>query len=1391
MNNYKKTVGYRTLACFVAISFLMNSVAPAGVYAAGLPKLPKPGSLLSLSAPFHPSLIRGLKINPTDPFQFDVLVENGDSKLNDKEYEENTTKLVKYFLASLTVKDANFWVNLSPHEKDRIISSDLAVTEMGRDLLAQDYLLKQVVSSLTYPESTLGKKFWDRVYKKAYELYGTTEVPLNTFNKVWIVPDTAELYEKGDTVVIVNSRLKVMLDEDYLALNSNLNNRTVISKSMDNEKAKQISNLSSVIAKEVLLPEIEKEVNEGKNFAPIREIYNSVILANWYKQRLKDSLLGQIYVDQNKTSGIDIDDKTVKDQIYEQYLEAFRKGVYNYIRDDFDPYRKVEVPRKYFSGGADLNLLQTSFAGTAPRIVNWRHGQQQIPPAVTTAVDRVMGSGVESGMKRAAVSLRGIPGTGFNSAPTGAGRVDLETAPEIAVGMAFSGSSEVDVGLVSARGELLSSNNGLLPKLSSGSFDEKQGLTQLAAQIANTVGDRDKRLLTHITVSLPDTRSQNSPFPEGFDLSNQLGRLLSANHGISAPIIITPPLQGRLAAETISKTGKLAYPDGAVFSMGADNKGAVKVSGLPFTDNYALNEMGHAFVLEPVGDARAAEASFRRLEQNQQKQGKYFVDRGARDQRYRWSYKGNQFRGETPALKPGQRNFSQMFSRPQLAVAFTDFAAIEGGADYAADMVAEHVLETETKSPREAADFVDLVRGEGRWKESLKRNPQDQASRQVAFDKLLNRGIPRMMKAGDEKAAQFVTEIGYQMGRSFSSMFSQYPDEKWIDHFVVASDIFRPEPGQRDVLLEGIHDGVRAGLKNAPGFDAGRIELVVRGLERSNLSDRSGLLLAATPTINEIAQHRSKSSPAGGRAETVTTWIQRSYNNTKALYLKGVASEAARVSGIDRAEIERELDKDIYEPLLKAVSVIEENRASKAIRPAETRLRVFDKDAPGFIPSNLGRPARVGFLPMKGDPWQLGHVFAILEAIASRKLDKVVVMVDNSDPVRKPTLLSLVIREATTKVLLSRLGDLVQYTPLPKEHEELFAADGETVLFKLINLNEGLNIEWDYMFGSDHRYWEIKKKDQATGAELTLPDTTKKLWGFQTSGLYGYKLGTSPKVNALFIERIGEPLDEATMADLHAKSGLGINKIFQPMDTSSTRVRGKKHYWTVPYETYEIAQAFKLWGFEDAEVSPGAGKTWANQQKDVGDELIVLMKVGSEGTADDYARTRDKISAKLDGALGVALNQADNYLMRELMSTLSDLKKGEAPALRTKSERLAGIREQLFQRSEQLVASLQLSGDTAARAGGEIKSAPTGGIDFNDNNFNLVIKRDGSGVPLPISMQDLRMFQIDGLEPVITKISPVTKEDLPVLLGQSEPVAPATAQASTPAPEKTLSAAIP
>ncbi len=323
---------------YIAFLFLINVLVVAPAQAEVL-SLPKPGTMVHLSTVAHPAVLQGIKVFPNDPLRFDFIVSQGDSV--PLTLKSEITTLSKYFLAALTTPENDIWVNLSPYEKDRIVPESFGQTEMGRDLLAQDYILKQLTASLVYPEGDIGKEFWKRIYTQATD----KNIPVNTFNKVWIVPNKAVVYENANagTAYIVESTLKVMTEQDYVATNKNIVGGAGF-------KPAHIQPAANQVIHDVILPQLTKEINEGKNFTKLRQVYSALILASWYKRKIRESVLSQVYVNKNKVGGITIEDIVEKQRIYERYLEAFKKGVYNYIKETTTP-DGIVVATKYFSGG--------------------------------------------------------------------------------------------------------------------------------------------------------------------------------------------------------------------------------------------------------------------------------------------------------------------------------------------------------------------------------------------------------------------------------------------------------------------------------------------------------------------------------------------------------------------------------------------------------------------------------------------------------------------------------------------------------------------------------------------------------------------------------------------------------------------------------------------------------------------------------------------------------------------------------------------------------------------------------------------------------------------------------------------------------------------------------
>ena len=82
-----------------------------------------------------------------------------------------------------------------------------------------------------------------------------------------------------------------------------------------------------------------------------------MILATWYKQNLKESFLNKVYTNQERTAGVENADEHINQKIYEQYVTAFKEGVYSYVKEEYDPGLGEVIPKKYFSGGVDNSML--------------------------------------------------------------------------------------------------------------------------------------------------------------------------------------------------------------------------------------------------------------------------------------------------------------------------------------------------------------------------------------------------------------------------------------------------------------------------------------------------------------------------------------------------------------------------------------------------------------------------------------------------------------------------------------------------------------------------------------------------------------------------------------------------------------------------------------------------------------------------------------------------------------------------------------------------------------------------------------------------------------------------------------------------------------------------
>ena len=336
---------YRLFCLLFCISFVFTGT-PA--WAQVLPYMPPPGQMITPALkPFDLPYIVGMRFSSDNIFNFTFFLNRGNSPAQEDILRREVDKVGKYFLAALTIPEKDLWVNLSPYEQNRIITPELSRTDLGKDLLGEDYVLKQLASSLTYPDSESGKAYWNEINNirvgatpRGRPGQAQGPAPTNSFTKIWIVPGTIKMKEASDRVVITEATLKVMTEEDYLATQKNgvgANNHSPANQSL------------SQAMRNIIVPIIEKEVNTGKHFAHLRQVYRSIILAGWFKKKLKDTIMNQVYFNQKKTLGAENNDPALKEKIYSEYVKAFNQGVYKVVKSQHVGMKITK--RQYFSGG--------------------------------------------------------------------------------------------------------------------------------------------------------------------------------------------------------------------------------------------------------------------------------------------------------------------------------------------------------------------------------------------------------------------------------------------------------------------------------------------------------------------------------------------------------------------------------------------------------------------------------------------------------------------------------------------------------------------------------------------------------------------------------------------------------------------------------------------------------------------------------------------------------------------------------------------------------------------------------------------------------------------------------------------------------------------------------
>src|SRR3989338_2623589 len=299
----------------------------------------------------------------TQSDDFKLLLDKGDEKeLKEKELKEKTGKLLEYFKIGLSLPNDKFWVNLRPDAEDQIIDSDLEKTDIGKILLEADLQLKKDTAGATSPQTAEGKQYWDKLYKKAGELFGSENITIPTITRPWIVPGEVIINTSVNAAYIYKANLKVMLEEDYLRSQSHQVTESPANLGaprrggaeevyrFSDPRLKELNQYSTQLIRELILPRLTQKVNSSKDYANLRQVYYSLILARWFKSRFQGKNSGYAsLIDRHELAGLTSKSGWDKTTYLNQYKTSFSQGEYN-IKEPVYGQAGQSI-RSYFSGG--------------------------------------------------------------------------------------------------------------------------------------------------------------------------------------------------------------------------------------------------------------------------------------------------------------------------------------------------------------------------------------------------------------------------------------------------------------------------------------------------------------------------------------------------------------------------------------------------------------------------------------------------------------------------------------------------------------------------------------------------------------------------------------------------------------------------------------------------------------------------------------------------------------------------------------------------------------------------------------------------------------------------------------------------------------------------------
>jgi hypothetical protein len=302
-----------------------------------------------------PPFVGGIEFPLQNPLAigFSLLSDALHPMPTEAEQVELQSRLGRYLNTFLVLNGENLHVNLTPTEPYCGLPELLRHTDLGRDMLAQDVVLKHYTASQMHPSTPHGRSFWDRV-----NALTSKNRNFESCFRVWIVPGNVAVREEtvGDhgRIAIEKLGLEVLCEEDYDTLRRFRESQLV---RLAVPQSPELDDAVVQLFKELILPTIQSEVSLGPRFGLLRQILSVLVVAKWIMQSQLGAALKQSgFIGSNAPDrfGLNTVDDRVLDSMKSTYMQMFGAGVWQYTSVKVDPANGSVDKRLYIAGGVVL-----------------------------------------------------------------------------------------------------------------------------------------------------------------------------------------------------------------------------------------------------------------------------------------------------------------------------------------------------------------------------------------------------------------------------------------------------------------------------------------------------------------------------------------------------------------------------------------------------------------------------------------------------------------------------------------------------------------------------------------------------------------------------------------------------------------------------------------------------------------------------------------------------------------------------------------------------------------------------------------------------------------------------------------------------------------------------